>query len=69
MPKIKKAHSVEQDLCECGCKAVTIYLCDQNQNRFACFTLDENQWLPFAEDAIRICQGEEPVGPPQRVLQ
>lgn len=68
MQKIRKAYSVMQDLCDCPCGGVTVYLCDEKGRTFACFSLHEDQWLPFAQDAIRLCQGQEPKGPPQPVM-
>ena len=66
--KIKKAYSVVQDLCECGCKCVNVYLCDENGKYFASFSLSEDQWFPFAEDAVRLCRNEKQLGPNHQVM-
>ena len=68
MRKIRKAYSVVQDRCDCGCGGVNVFLCDEKGTHFACFSLSEDQWMPFAQDAIRICQNQEPNGPPQPVM-
>jgi len=68
MIKLKKAHSVTQEICTCGCGGVNVFLHDEHGREFACFTLNEDQWLPFAQDAVRLCHGLEPQGPDQTVV-
>lgn len=63
MSKIKKAASIVPGICSCGCGYVYVYLCDDKGRKFACFSLSEDQWIPFAQDAVRICHGQEPYGP------
>ena len=67
MPTIKrpkKADQIYQMKCTCGCKQVYVVLADAKGRDFACFTLDNDLWMPFAIDCIRIARGEDPVGPP-----
>jgi hypothetical protein len=67
--KIELAKLLKTDRCDCGCGQAYIYLCDGDEIPYASFTLDNDLWLPFAQDCVRISQGEEPLGPPQRVMQ
>jgi hypothetical protein len=61
--RIPKAHSISMEMCTCGCGFVNVYLHDEKEREFACFSLGEDQWLPFAQDAVRIYRGQEPLGP------
>jgi hypothetical protein len=69
MPKIKTAHGLEHRKCNCGCGQVYVYLLDECEKPFARFSIHESMWIPFAEDCLRVCHGEEPIGPPSPVLQ
>ena len=68
-PKIKTAQSLNNVRCDCGCGQVYVYLLDHKERPFARFSLTEDMWVPHAEECVRICQGFEPSGPPERVLQ
>jgi hypothetical protein len=69
MPKIKTAYDLKHERCDCGCGQTYVYLLDHHGEAFACFSLHEEMWIPFAEECLRVCHGEEPIGPPQLVLQ
>ena len=54
---VEIATCVEMEVCQCGCGQVYIHL----MRTQSC--LHENQWVPFAQDCVRLCRGEEPMGP------
>jgi hypothetical protein len=69
LPKVKTAAGLEHIQCDCGCGQTYVYLLDRHGDAFARFSLVEELWIPFAEECLRVCRGEEPIGPPQPVLQ
>ena len=60
---VEIATCVEMEVCQCGCGQVYIHLMNSDREPFAAFSLHENQWVPFAQDCVRLCRGEEPMGP------
>ena len=60
----KKAASSYPAICNCGCGHVYVVLCDEKGHEFACFSLDEDYWVPFAQDCVRLSRGEKQLGPP-----
>ena len=69
MPKIKTAAYSEQIKCDCGCGYVYGYLCDADHKQFARFSLHRDDWIPFAEDCVRLCDDEEVLGQRPEVVQ
>ena len=72
MPKKQPelAASIVPQKCGCGCGCVYVYLHDASDKPMAFFTLHESEWIPFAEDCVRICRDQETLGQPLRqVLQ
>jgi hypothetical protein len=64
MPKkIRTAVGLDQVKCDCGCGQIYVYLTGDDGEAFARFCLQRDQWIPFAEDCVRQCDGEEPLGP------
>jgi hypothetical protein len=68
-PNIKTASGLDHWRCDCGCGQTYVYLLNDKGEPFARFSLTEDLWIPFAEECIRVCRGESPIGPPARVLQ
>ena len=67
--KVETACNLEHWRCDCGCGQVYVYLLDDHDQPFARFSIAEDLWIPHAEDCVRMCNGEEPQGPPPRNLQ
>lgn len=68
MKKLQKAVSLDIELDLDG--RVYVVLKDAKQRSFACFSLPDEDWIPFGEECARISRGEEPLGQPERqVLQ
>lgn len=66
--EVERALSVSPRLCDCGCGNVNVILIDWDGEEFAYFQLSKEDWVPFAEDCVRMCEGQAPLGQPdQRV--
>lgn len=68
MKKLEMAVTLDIELGPNG--KVYVVLKDAKERSFACFSLPNEDWIPFGEECARISRGEEPLGQPERqVLQ